>query len=119
MCLLRLGLDRHLFLMNLKNMDLNGLTSFYASALQVWHIFSVERVNVWTRLLSTELLNSVTLRNNLINVGICKIGHLKMNHQWITAEELHLKTDVRSLRVKIAGRNKEPIVSSAITSGEL
>jgi hypothetical protein len=67
----------------------------------------VERVNVWTMeeplffngLLSIELLNSVTLRNNLIKAGICKIGHLKINNQWITAEELHLKTDIRSLRV--------------------
>lgn len=88
-------------------MDLNGLTSFYASDLQVWQIFSVERVNVWNLeeplffngLLSTELLNSGTLRNNLIKAGLCKIGHLKINNQWITAEELHLKIEIRSLRV--------------------
>lgn len=88
-------------------MDLNGLTSFYASDLQVWQIFSVERVNVWNLeeplffngLLSTDFLNSGTLRNNLIKAGICKIGHLKINNQWITAEELHLKIEIRSLRV--------------------
>lgn len=110
-------------------MDRNGLTSFYASDLQVWQIFSVERVNVWNLeeplffngLLSTDLLNSGTLRNNLIKAGLCKIGHLKINNQWITAEELHLKIEIRSLRVlqRLLEEFKESFVSLDITFGEL
>jgi len=92
-----LGLDRHLFLMDLKK-DLNGFTPFYASALQVWQFMSVGRVNVWdleeplffNGLLSIEFLNAGTLHTNLIKAGICKIGHLKDGNQWITVEELHL-----------------------------
>lgn len=35
----RMNLDRHLFLINLKEVDFNGLPSFYTSVLNAWQIF--------------------------------------------------------------------------------
>ncbi len=38
-----MGLDRHLFLMNINKLDLTGLTSFYRSVLRAWSYFEFSR----------------------------------------------------------------------------
>lgn len=90
----RMNLDRHLFLMNLKEVDFNGLPSFYESVLNVWQIFMVKRelsevTHEWVLeepLIFNPLLSSVMLKSkgvciSLVKAGICKIGQLQSGGQ--------------------------------------
>jgi len=107
-----LNLDRHLFLMNLKEMDLSGLPPFYASVLNAWQIFTVKREFSETQIfwgleeplifnshIPSAILESRTVRASLVRAGVHKICHLRSNDQWITAEELALKTGIHSVRI--------------------
>lgn len=107
----RLNLDRHLFLMNLKEMDLIGLPSFYASVLNAWQIFIVKRETsetqslwdleeplIFNSHLPSAILESQMVRTSLVRAGIHKICHLRSNDQWINAEKLAIKTGIRSVR---------------------
>ncbi len=44
-----MGLDKHLFLMELQNDDCVNLTSFYKSVLEAWKVFTigVDRLSAW------------------------------------------------------------------------
>lgn len=108
----RMNLDRHLFLMNLKEVDFNGLPSFYESVLNVWQIFMVKRelsevTHEWVLeepLIFNPLLSSVLLKSkgvciSLVKAGICKIGQLQSGGKWIAAEKLASKIGVHSVRV--------------------
>uniref|UniRef100_A0A8D3BRM1 Reverse transcriptase domain-containing protein n=1 Tax=Scophthalmus maximus TaxID=52904 RepID=A0A8D3BRM1_SCOMX len=85
----RLGYDKHLFLLQLGDVDLTGLTPFYSSVLEAWQIFQVTRnVNetpgLWvfeeplffSNFLRTRTLQSASLRANLREAGCTKLGHL-------------------------------------------
>jgi len=107
----RMNLDKHLFLMNLKEVDFNGLTSFYASVFNVWQIFMVKRELsevtydwvleeplIFNPLFSNGMIQSKGISASFVKAGICKIGHLRIWHKWITAEELALNVGIHSVR---------------------
>uniref|UniRef100_A0A4W5P160 Reverse transcriptase domain-containing protein n=1 Tax=Hucho hucho TaxID=62062 RepID=A0A4W5P160_9TELE len=107
----RMNLDRHLFLMNLKEVDFNGLSSFYASVLNAWQIFIVKRelsevTHEWVLeepLIFNPLLSSVMLQAkgvcaSLVKAGICQICHLRSRDKWISAEKLASKMGIHSVR---------------------
>jgi len=107
----RMNLDKHLFLMNLKEVDFNGLTSFYASVFNVWQIFMVKRELsevtydwvleeplIFNPLFSNGMLQSKGISASFVKARICKIGHLRIWDKWITAEELALKVGIHSVR---------------------
>lgn len=84
-----MGYDKHLFLLQLGDVDLTGLTPFYSSVLEAWQIFQVTRnVNetpgLWvfeeplffSNFLRTRTLQSASLRANLREAGCTKLGHL-------------------------------------------
>lgn len=106
----RMNLNRHLFLMNLKDIDFNGLSSFYTSVLNAWQIFIVKReltevTQEWVleeplvyNPLLVEILKSKACSTRLIQAGICKICHLRIQDSWISAEKLAEKINVHSVR---------------------
>ncbi len=107
----RMNLDRHLFLINLKEVDFNGLSSFYTSVLNAWQIFIVKREQseithewvleeplIFNPLLSGVILKSKGVCTSLVRAGICKICHLRSMDQWISAENLAMKIGIHSVR---------------------
>lgn len=107
----RMGLDRHLFLMDLDGVDLTGLTPFYKTMLRVWKVFSNSReqgpVNgFWGKeepiihnpVLSVKSLNSVSVRNALVRAGLTKVSCFLDKDGWLAPENIALKIDVKSLR---------------------
>jgi len=65
-----MGLDRHLFLMDIKKLDLGGLTLFYRSVLQAWTLVKISRESnnahtLWQR-------EEPLLFNFALNLDICK-----------------------------------------------
>ncbi len=105
-----MGLDRHLFLMNIDKLDLTGLTSFYRSVLRAWSHFKFSRdfdgvQRLWLReepllfnfLMDLDIFKSNSLRK--ASEKITKIGHLINEGGWISAEVLALRMGMRSVRV--------------------
>lgn len=107
----RLGYDKHLFLLQLADVDLTGLTSFYSSVLQVWQIFKVTREETTTpgfwlfeeplffnNFLRTRLLQSASLRSNFCEVGCTKLGHL-MKMTATSVNSLRARSSISSARL--------------------
>ncbi len=82
-----LGLDKHLFLFQPQSADFTGLTSFYPSVLQAWHVFmfqqkAVETPGVW--LFEEPVWDQLHLLSGPVichpetqrETGIVKLGHL-------------------------------------------
>ncbi|CAM4641581.1 unnamed protein product [Leuciscus chuanchicus] len=107
-----MGLDRHLFLMDINKLDLTGLTPFYRSVLRAWTLLKISRepngaLDLWMReeplllnpALALDIFNSVSLRRALWSANITKVGLLISEDGWISAENLAQKLDIRSVRV--------------------
>lgn len=84
-----MGLDKHLFLLDIQNVDLTGLTSFYHSVFKAWRTFNISRDitdegGLWSReeplmhnsIVDSAILKSPLMRNLLKAAGVVKIGHL-------------------------------------------
>lgn len=102
-----MGLDCHLFLMDVKNVNLTGLTM-----LKAWTLLTISReVNgtrvLWLRnesllfnpVMDLDILESDFLRKALWSAKISKIGQLIINGHWISVEVLASKIGLRSLRM--------------------
>uniref|UniRef100_A0A3B3DKH2 Reverse transcriptase domain-containing protein n=1 Tax=Oryzias melastigma TaxID=30732 RepID=A0A3B3DKH2_ORYME len=85
----RLGYDKQLFLLNKGTPDLMGLSPYYGSVLNAWQAFKMKRENMltpgpWTLqeplfyngAISTDLLDSLSVRAALQEAGCVKLGHL-------------------------------------------
>ncbi len=83
-----MGLDKHLFLMQLQDDDRVDLTSFYKSTLEAWKVFTIscssdEPAGLWlfeepvfsNSLLQSRLMFAKSLRSRLIAAGCIKLGH--------------------------------------------
>ncbi len=103
-----MGLDKHLFLMQLQDDDRVDLTSFYKSTLEAWKVFTISRssdepAGLWlfeepvfsNSLLQSRLMSAKSLRSRLIAAGCIKLGHVLS----IKIEDLSERTGVRSLRL--------------------
>ncbi len=100
-----MGLDKHLFLMQLQDDDRVDLTSFYKSTLEAWKVFTISRSSdepaglvepVFSNsLLQSRLMSAKSLRSRLIAAGCIKLGHVLS----IKIEDLSERTGVRSLRL--------------------
>ncbi|KAL7838647.1 hypothetical protein AOLI_G00270510 [Acnodon oligacanthus] len=86
----RMGLDRHLFLLNADELDLSGLGDFYTSALKAWRLLEATREEgirptawVWeepifhNEMIPLRSVCSTALRRSFLDAGICKLGHLR------------------------------------------
>ena len=123
----RLGYDKHLFLLNLREADITGLTPFYASVLEAWQVFQASRTpgglpGMWifeeplffNDFLRTETLSSPSLRAALREAGCVKLGHL-LKATRTSAEVLGRMANIRSTRVlsrvvrEVCGSLSEPL----------
>ena len=108
----RLGLDRHLFLMELKGVDLSGLTPFYQAMLKAWTVFKTHRMessetSYWgdeeplfnNPSISVDSTSCSSPRNTFVQAGVTKIRHLRTAGEWRTAEEVAAMVGVRSVRL--------------------
>lgn len=106
-----MGLDKHLFLLDIQNVDLTGLTSFYHSVFKAWRTFNISRDitdegGLWSReeplmhnsMVDSAILKSPSMRNLLKAAGVVKIGHLITSDGWMSPEMLASKIGIRSIR---------------------
>lgn len=102
-------LDRHLFLMDFNKLDLSGLSLFYRSLFKSWALFKFSRdgsdfQNLWLNeeplffnsALDVDALKSDTLRKAMWAANVLKIGHLRVNKEWINPENLAEKLRIKS-----------------------
>lgn len=107
-----MGLDRHLFLMDINRLDLSGLSLFYRSVLKLWSLFNLSRnpesKNIlWLKeeplffnsALDSDVFKSDTFRKAMWAANMKKIGHLKDKETWISPENLALKLGIKSVRL--------------------
>jgi len=107
-----LGLDKHLFLMNLERINMSELSHFYRTLLHSWRtVFKFEREvdepGNWVLeeplffnpMTQTRLLSSVSVSSCLQRNGIVKLGHLLNRDGWKSLEELKRLTGLRSSRL--------------------
>ncbi|KAK3531870.1 hypothetical protein QTP70_033418, partial [Hemibagrus guttatus] len=105
-------LDKHLFLMELKELSLSELTPYYRSMLHMWRtVIRTERdmdnLEQWTTeeplffnpCMQSRVLSSVSIHKCLLGNGITKLGHLLNEEGWIPTEELKAVTGLRSSRL--------------------
>ncbi|KAK3531057.1 hypothetical protein QTP70_008761 [Hemibagrus guttatus] len=103
-----MGLDKHLFLMNLRETGLANLTPFYRSVLEAWRILSFSRMpdataGAWlleeplfnNHLLNPRVLCSASLCSRLRTSGYTKLGHI-VSTGWAAVRE---RTRIRSQRL--------------------
>ncbi|KAK3521360.1 hypothetical protein QTP70_003437 [Hemibagrus guttatus] len=103
-----MGLDKHLFLMNLRETGLANLTPFYRSVLEAWRILSFSRMpgataGAWllekplfnNHLLKPRVLCSASLCSRLRTSGYMKLGHI-VSTGWAAVRE---RTRIRSQRL--------------------
>lgn len=103
-----MGLDKHLFLMELQIDDRVTLTFFYKSVLEAWKVFTISRTSnihagLWlfeeplflNYFLPSRLMSGPSLRAVLTPAGCTKLGHILT----ISLEDLSERTGVRSLRL--------------------
>ncbi|KAL7884447.1 hypothetical protein AOLI_G00072170 [Acnodon oligacanthus] len=109
----RMGLDRHLFLLNADELDLSGLGDFYTSALKAWRLLKATheegiRPTAWVweepihnKMIPLRSVCSTALRRSFLDAGICKLGHLRVSDGsgWITAQYLAQQTGINSQRL--------------------
>ncbi len=128
-----MALDRHLFLMDIENLNLTGLTTFYRSILNAWKVFKFSRelssVQVlWLReepllcnpAIDVDLLKSMSLKEAMWNAGITKVGHLINKDGWLSAEDLALKINKKSVRMvqKLSNKVKDLFPPNCFFSSE-
>ena len=84
----RPGLDRHLFSLSLRAVDLGGLTPLYSAAVEAWQLFSFSRdsgaaPSVWIfeePLFFNPAFPSLSQVSGALRVGLLKIGISKVRH---------------------------------------
>ncbi|GAA6066199.1 deleted in malignant brain tumors 1 protein-like [Tachysurus ichikawai] len=95
-----MGLDHHLFLMDNKKLDLNGLTWGYSHTHNHTHPpWLKEEPLFFNPALEVDILQSVSLGNAVAAANITKVGHLASEDGWVSAETLAVKLGIRSIRV--------------------
>uniref|UniRef100_A0A669D6D2 Reverse transcriptase domain-containing protein n=1 Tax=Oreochromis niloticus TaxID=8128 RepID=A0A669D6D2_ORENI len=85
----RLGLDKHLFLLMLDQVDLSGLVPFYSSVVNAWRTLKVARTpeprpGMWlfeeplffNDFFPSTVFSSATIRTKFVEAGVVKLGHL-------------------------------------------
>ncbi|KAL7890945.1 hypothetical protein AOLI_G00004210 [Acnodon oligacanthus] len=110
----RIGLDRHLFLLNADELDLSGLGDFYTSAWKAWRLLKATHEEgtgpkawVWeepifhNKMIPLRSVCSTALRRSFLDAGICKMGHLRVSDGsgWKTAQLLAQQTGINSQRL--------------------
>ncbi len=107
-----MGLDRHLFLMDINRLNLSGLSLFYRSIPKSWTLFTFSRradspQKLWLKeepllfnpALDSDVFKSDTFRKAMWAANMTKIGHLKDKKSWISPENLALKLGIKSVRL--------------------
>ncbi|KAK7879313.1 hypothetical protein WMY93_033910 [Mugilogobius chulae] len=106
----RLNYDKHLFLLDLKRLDLSGISAFYRSVLRAWSTvldFSREEPYghagqeplFFNSMVKSSLLDSAQLRAAFTSAGLTKLVHLRTERGWKSAAQLSQETGLRSERV--------------------
>ncbi|KAJ3595663.1 hypothetical protein NHX12_004966, partial [Muraenolepis orangiensis] len=104
---------KQLFLLTPEELDLSGLTPFYTSVLQAWHIFKFTRATsempgMWVfeeplffnGLLRTRTLQSASMQTSLREAGCTTVGHL-MKAKATSLEALRRRSNTSSIRILV------------------
>lgn len=99
-----LGLDRHLFLMNLNDVELIELTPFYKSVLKSWSVLRTVReqgivTGPWITeeplllnpLFPVTILNSSSMQTAMVKAKLIKISHLWNKSDWLSSKDIAAK----------------------------
>lgn len=103
-----MGLDRHLFLMDINKIDLSGLSFLQVNFNILDSLQSIPRTqwcaeNVAERRIDSfnpalNILKSISLRNTLKTAKLLKVGQFLSEEGWISAAVLAEKLGIRSIR---------------------
>ncbi|KAK3525620.1 hypothetical protein QTP70_001367 [Hemibagrus guttatus] len=107
-----LNYDKHLFVLNLREMDLSATTLFYQSVLRAWSsVLRISRINAQpfpcteeeplfhNPLIQSRMISSPYIQQRFQRAGITRVKHLRSGNSWKTARELCAETGVLSARL--------------------
>ncbi|KAK7887032.1 hypothetical protein WMY93_026653 [Mugilogobius chulae] len=105
-----LGYFKHLFLLDLKGLNLSGTSAFYQSVLKVWRsVLTFTRDQPYGRgaeeplhynpLVRSLLLNFDNIRRAFISAKLTRLADLRCGRSWKSAPQLSRETGIRSERV--------------------
>ncbi|KAK3514743.1 hypothetical protein QTP70_029694, partial [Hemibagrus guttatus] len=103
---------KHLFVLNLREMDLSATTLFYQSVLRAWSsVLRISRINAQpfpcteeeplfhNPLIQSRIISSPYIQQRFRKAGITRIKDLRSGNSWKTARELCAETGVLSARL--------------------
>ncbi|KAK3558316.1 hypothetical protein QTP86_016565, partial [Hemibagrus guttatus] len=107
-----LNYDKHLFVLNLREMDLSATTLFYQSVLRAWSsVLRISRINAQpfpcteeeplfhNPLIQSRMISSPYIQQHFQRAGITRVKDLRSGNSWKTARELCAETGVLSVRL--------------------
>ncbi|KAK3542787.1 hypothetical protein QTP70_002990 [Hemibagrus guttatus] len=102
-----LNYDKHLFVLNLREMDLSATTLFYQSVLRAWSsVLRISRINAQpfpcteeeplfhNPLIQSRMISSLYIQQCFRRAGITRVKDLMSGNSWKTARELCAETGV-------------------------
>ncbi|KAK3519517.1 hypothetical protein QTP70_033415, partial [Hemibagrus guttatus] len=121
-----LNYDKHLFVLNLREMDLSATTLFYQSVLRAWSsVLRISRINTQpfpcteeeplfhNPLIQSRMISSPYIQQHFRRAGITRVKNLRSGNSWKTARELCAETEALSARLMQRLRGE---VASALPS---
>ncbi|KAK3547471.1 hypothetical protein QTP86_021027, partial [Hemibagrus guttatus] len=121
-----LNYDKHLFVLNLREMDLSATTLFYQSVLRAWSsVLRISRLNTQpfpcteeeplfhNPLIQSRMISSPYIQQHFRRAGITRVKNLRSGNSWKTARELCAETEALSARLMQRLRGE---VASALPS---
>ncbi|KAK3518244.1 hypothetical protein QTP70_034161, partial [Hemibagrus guttatus] len=107
-----LNYDKHLFMLNLREMDLSATTLFYQSVLRAWFsVMRISRINAQpfpcteeeplfhSPLIQSRMISSPYIQQHFRRAGITRVKDLRSGNSWKTARDLCAETGVLSARL--------------------
>ncbi|KAK3544486.1 hypothetical protein QTP86_013151 [Hemibagrus guttatus] len=107
-----LNYDKHLFMLNLREMDLSATTLFYQSVLRAWSsVMRISRINAQpfpcteeeplfhSPLIQSRMISSPYIQQHFRRAGITRVKDLRSGNSWKTARDLCAETGVLSARL--------------------
>ncbi|KAK3514516.1 hypothetical protein QTP70_018717, partial [Hemibagrus guttatus] len=109
-----LNYDKHLFMLNLREMDLSATTLFYQSVKRAWSsVLRISRINAQpfpcteeeplfhNPLIQSRMISSPYIQQRFRRAGITRVKDLRSGNSWKTTRELCAKTGVLSVRLML------------------